>query len=433
MRAILILCLWGMLAAGLSAQEPREPREAVAAEAAGNHAAPLRFRVDLRSRFVGDIVSSTRDGEVQVRRSSYDPRLAEQPEMIEGYYLAVVTKNWGRHSLQGASLLRTHVEEVTSDGLRLRVRASAAEQAAAGGVMVLVRPLKATTAQLKAAPDFAMIAEENILGLKESEVAALSRSLNNLRQIGLAMHNYHDTYRRFPPGVIYGPDGKPWHSWRVLILPFLDQQALYDQYDFDEPWDGPNNRNLLEKIPSIYRDPIYGERMDHDTHYAAITGPGTGFPGGITLDDPKQAQRTRVLFTPRRNPRETTWMADFIDGTSHSVLVGSISPERKIPWTKPEDVAYTPDFPAPGGKGGFAAPYRSDKGAAGVFLRADGSAFTVLETAPVQEYRKLFTIGDSMVVGELPTLDLPNTNILVFEIQHTPAGVVAHVTREAPR
>ena len=61
--------------------------------------------------------------------------------------------------------------------------------------------------------------------------------MNNLKQIGLAFHNYADAYRSFPPAVIYGPDGKPWHSWRVLLLPFLEQQPLYEQYDFSQPWD----------------------------------------------------------------------------------------------------------------------------------------------------------------------------------------------------
>ena len=75
----------------------------------------------------------------------------------------------------------------------------------------------------------------------------------NLRQIGLAVWNYREEYGAFPPVSVSDVDGKRMHSWRVLILPFLDQQGLYDEYRFDEAWNGKNNRELLKTVPSLYQ------------------------------------------------------------------------------------------------------------------------------------------------------------------------------------
>ena len=82
-----------------------------------------------------------------------------------------------------------------------------------------------------------------------------SECRNHLKQIGLALHNYHDTYGSLPPAITRGPDGKPWHSWRILILPWLEQQDIYDRYRFDEPWDGPNNRKLHAAADRVRQRP----------------------------------------------------------------------------------------------------------------------------------------------------------------------------------
>jgi hypothetical protein len=103
---------------------------------------------------------------------------------------------------------------------------------------------------------------------------------NNLKQIGLAMHNYHDTYGSFPPAYIADENGRPMHSWRVLLLPFLGQRKLYDSYRFDEPWSGPHNRQLAAQIPAVYRCPAdeYVHPGSTDTSYMVIVGPQTVFP-----------------------------------------------------------------------------------------------------------------------------------------------------------
>lgn len=69
----------------------------------------------------------------------------------------------------------------------------------------------------------------------------------------MAVANYRSTFGGYPPAYIADCDGRPMHSWRVLILPFLEQQNLYAAYHFDEPWDGPNNRKLAGRIGQVFR------------------------------------------------------------------------------------------------------------------------------------------------------------------------------------
>lgn len=102
---------------------------------------------------------------------------------------------------------------------------------------------------------------------------------NNLKQLGLALHNYQQHHKCFPPAVVYDDNGKPMHSWRVLILPFLEgYDTPYEQYDFNEPWDGPNNIKLLEQRPYCFAclsDELASSDYDTSTSYIAFVGPGT--------------------------------------------------------------------------------------------------------------------------------------------------------------
>ena len=88
-----------------------------------------------------------------------------------------------------------------------------------------------------------------------AEGLAREQAANNLKQIGLALSNYRQDHGRFPPAVVYSPDCRPLYSWRVLILPYLEQKALYDKFDLNEPWDSPHNHELLAQRPSVY-DPV---------------------------------------------------------------------------------------------------------------------------------------------------------------------------------
>src|SRR5882757_2755439 len=105
------------------------------------------------------------------------------------------------------------------------------------------------------------------------EAARRAQCMNNLRQIGLALHNYHDQYNTFPPAYVADATGKPMHSWRVLLLPQLGEGQLYSEYDFSEPWDGPNNSRLLTRMPRVYACPSHST-PGHETNtaYAGVFG-----------------------------------------------------------------------------------------------------------------------------------------------------------------
>jgi hypothetical protein len=101
-------------------------------------------------------------------------------------------------------------------------------------------------------------------------------------------------YGSFPPAYIADSAGKPAHSWRVLILPFMDRPELYEQYNFDEPWNGPNNRKLASQMPGLFACPSDSNKPPEMTSYVAVLGPETIWPGSGTpsfedvQDDPSQ-------------------------------------------------------------------------------------------------------------------------------------------------
>jgi hypothetical protein len=140
---------------------------------------------------------------------------------------------------------------------------------------------------------------------------------SDLKQIALALLNYEHANGCFPPACIVGLDGKPWHSWRVLVLPFMDYPGLYKEYDFNEPWDGPKNRRLGDQMPHYYRCPSapYSDgKASRMTNYVAVTGPGTAWPGS-----------------------KSTQIGDIRDGTDKTIRVVEIA-DSDIPWMEPRDL-----------------------------------------------------------------------------------------------
>jgi hypothetical protein len=113
------------------------------------------------------------------------------------------------------------------------------------------------------------------------EAARRNQCGNQMRQIALALQLYEQDHGCFPPAILPDENGRPMHSWRVLILPYLDERWLYQAYHFDEPWDGPNNRKLAAKPCAIYRCPSWdGDGASDTTCYVAVVGPDTMWPNG---------------------------------------------------------------------------------------------------------------------------------------------------------
>ena len=155
--------------------------------------------------------------------------------------------------------------------------------------------------------------------------SAQTQSSNNLRQIALAMHNYYSAHKSFPLPASRGADGKPLLSWRVAILPYVEEKALYDQFHLDEPWDSPNNRPLADKMPAVYRLSATKNKESGRTNYLLPVGNGAGF----TADKP-------------------TEIKDITDGTVNTVMIVEVDDDHAAIWTKPEDWQFDPQQPAKG-------------------------------------------------------------------------------------
>lgn len=112
---------------------------------------------------------------------------------------------------------------------------------------------------------------------------ARTQNSKSLKELALAFQNYHHVYRSLPPAVVFGPDGKPWHSWRVVILPFLGYAPLFQEYDGSIPWDHPKNAAVLNKMPAVFRDPL-SDKADNKTRYLLATGAGTAFPTKVAAN-----------------------------------------------------------------------------------------------------------------------------------------------------
>jgi hypothetical protein len=114
------------------------------------------------------------------------------------------------------------------------------------------------------------------------EAARRTQSMNNLKQIGIALHNYHDTYREFPPAIVTDANGQPLYSGRVLLLPFLEQAALYEQWDKSASWESPQNAALSQMVIKTFHDPSspIPANTAH-TDYEFLTGQGAIFEQGV--------------------------------------------------------------------------------------------------------------------------------------------------------
>jgi RNA polymerase sigma factor (sigma-70 family) len=123
------------------------------------------------------------------------------------------------------------------------------------------------------APAMVMAAAPEDQADRQANSAQRGQSMNHLRQIMIAIHNYHDAYN-YLPADIRDKDGKPLLSWRVALLPFIEYDALYRQFKLDEPWDSEHNLKLLAHMPAPYRVGIEPKDSTH-TYYQAFAGPGT--------------------------------------------------------------------------------------------------------------------------------------------------------------
>ncbi|MFH1924802.1 MAG: DUF1559 domain-containing protein [Planctomycetota bacterium] len=199
--------------------------------------------------------------------------------------------------------------------------------------------------------------------------AKRAQSMNNLKQLGLAMHNYYDVYKTFPAVGNTDAGGKLLLSWRVHILPYVEQQKLYEQFHLDEPWDSEHNRTLIEKMPAAYRSPASKHREKQGlATYRVVSGEETVFPG-----------------------REGIPMKEIKDGTSNTIMIVEVDDEHAVIWTKPEGLPFDPEDPERGLGGQFEGGFNA--------AICDGSARFFELPQPKERLRALFTRAGGEVIS----------------------------------
>jgi prepilin-type processing-associated H-X9-DG protein len=195
------------------------------------------------------------------------------------------------------------------------------------------------------------------------EAARRTSSANNLKMIGIALHNYHDTYKQFPPAIVTDANGQPLYSGRVLLLPFLEQAPLFQQWDQSAAWDSPQNRALSQSVLKVFVDP---SAPSGTCHYEFVTGQGAMFEAG--------------------SPHT---IADVTDGLSNTIAVVEMRTTNSS-WAAPTSVdisqlsAGLPQTNHPGG---------------GQVLMGDGSVRFISQSIDPQVLKSLSTRNGAETVG----------------------------------
>jgi prepilin-type processing-associated H-X9-DG protein len=204
--------------------------------------------------------------------------------------------------------------------------------------------------------------------MASSEAARRAQCTNNLKQIALAYHNVHSATNAFPAPAITDKDGKPLLSWRVTILPYLEQQELYNKFKLDEPWDSPQNKALIKEMPAVYLCPSRKRPEAGTTAYRVFVGDGAMFQEG-----------------------QGTPIQAITDGTSNTIMV--VESTDAVPWTKPDDLKFDPKAkpslygagsPHPGG---FNAGF------------ADGSVRFIKNSINLEVWKALITRASGEVIA----------------------------------
>ncbi len=234
----------------------------------------------------------------------------------------------------------------------------------------IVYSLKPVADKVKAASQFAVFMENVLVLLTEKEIKP------RLRELVLAIHNYESANGCFPPTkASRKPDGSSGLSWRVHILPFLEEMELYEQFKLDEPWDSPHNLPLLKKMPNVFQ-----------TGSINIAGKPNSIPEGHTILMAPIGKGT--IF----GGKEVVTFGKITDGTSNTIMLLAVNDEHAVPWTAPQDFVFDPTNPIAG----------LQVNAAEKFFAAlsDGSVQEIPANLPAKTILNLFQMSDGNVVEQ---------------------------------
>ncbi|MGL4514461.1 MAG: DUF1559 domain-containing protein [Lacipirellulaceae bacterium] len=200
------------------------------------------------------------------------------------------------------------------------------------------------------------------------EAARRNMSMNNMKQLILALHNYHDMNQTLPPQAICDAAGTPLLSWRVAMLPFIEQQELYGRFKLDEPWDSPNNLPLVQEMPAVFMEPSSPKHGPEDgkTHYLCPTGPS-------------------AFMTGEKQGRKFT---DIKDGSSKTIAILQVGDDQAVEWTKPADLDVSNGFPG----------IRSVHPMAFLAAWVDGHVSAVSQDTPAEVVAPLLTVDGGEVI-----------------------------------
>jgi hypothetical protein len=172
---------------------------------------------------------------------------------------------------------------------------------------------------------------------KQATEARRRQSAANLKKIMIGVVEYASESRHLLPAAVCDrKTGRPLLSWRVALLPHVGEGALYKQFDLNEPWDGPNNKKLLEEMPDFYATP--GGERGAVTHYRGFMAAPDGKvrTAWATI----RAEEAPLGFWGGR-----FWEETVSDGTSNTIAV--VEAAEAVPWTMPGELAYDPKTPLP--------------------------------------------------------------------------------------
>jgi Protein of unknown function (DUF1559) len=201
------------------------------------------------------------------------------------------------------------------------------------------------------------------------ELVVQVQCTNNLKMLTLAAQNYENNNGALPAVAIVDKAGKPLLSWRVHLLPYLEEAKLYQEFHLDEPWDSEHNKKLIARMPAVFRGPSPWLNAAGKTIFLAPTGKGTAWPGG-----PKGLR----IF-------------DFNDGTSQTIYLVTADNSHAVEWTKPEDLKFDPAKPH-AGLGRHSGLY--------LFGMADGSVHPAKLTVSKETLKDAFGPNDCNVLGK---------------------------------
>ena len=197
----------------------------------------------------------------------------------------------------------------------------------------------------------------------EAPVGAAGRTqaMNKLKQIALAMHNFADANNHFPDAATRDSKGKALLSWRVQILPYLEEggEALYKEFKLDEPWDSDHNKKLIDRMPDVFKLPG-SKAAAGKTCVLLPVGDATVVPKGKGLSFRK-----------------------ITDGTSNTILIVDADDEHAVPWTAPDDLKFDAEKPTAGIGGHYGEGF--------LVVMCDGSVQFIAASTPVETVRALFT------------------------------------------